>query len=271
MKKKSASTDKNSLKIVVFFVVSVAILITISLAVKTILMIRVSKFDGSHRFTILIEQKKSAIELLSFDPGVPSLVILQLKGASLSSASVGETLGILPDASIVLPDDFQLAQNSPNEMGSLLWSFNRLRTDLTLYDMFRFYFLVKSITLANNRVLSLTLPLESNEIDKVVSSEFLDTSVSQENISVQVINASGVPGLANRLARVIANMGGDVVSVTTSQDFSAHSSIHYFGASSYTLFKFSRLLRYPVSSLTNETIADILITIGKDSGSPTKF
>src|SRR5689334_12332333 len=112
MKKYTAPVEKNSLRIVWYFVLGVAVLIFVSLTVKTILMVRASKFDGVHRFTIAVQQQKKILEVLSFDPAAPSLTVLHLKGGPVSADNLGDEIGVLPDVYVIVPNDLLLDQHS---------------------------------------------------------------------------------------------------------------------------------------------------------------
>ena len=72
-------------------------------------------------------------------------------------------------------------------------------------------------------------------IATIVSTALTDQDISSENITIQVINATNVTGLAQRLGRVLTNLGADVVDVSSAQNNQAKSTIMYFGNDSYTL------------------------------------
>ena len=106
--------------------------------------------------------------------------------------------------------------------------------------------------------------MEESRLDKKVSGMFADGVISSENVSIQVVNASGSVGLGNRLTRVLTNLGCNVVSVTSARSVERVSQIAFFGNQSYTLQKLRKWLGYPVSDLREKTIADIVITVGRD-------
>jgi hypothetical protein len=272
MKKQTAPAEKNSLKTVVLFILCVSVLIIISLVVKTISMIRTSIYDGTHRFTIAITRQDTVLEVVSFDPATTSTDVFALKDSkSMPVSAFGRTFAVIPDATIALPADLQIDLNPSNGMNTIIWHYNQVKTRLTLYDVLRLSLLAKSVPLANRDVEQVGIPVDENRLDQLLLQNLTDSTISTENVSIQVINASGAPGMGNRLARVISNMGGNVVAVTTSQRRIPHSSIHYFGTETYTLQKLSHLLSYPVLLLDRETIADIVITIGEDHKDTTIF
>lgn len=265
MKKNPASTDKSSLRMVFIFGVCVFLLILLSLSVKTVMMVRQSIFDGNHRFTLVLARDSSVSTVASLDPETNSIDVLQFKqGTVLPVSSVGKGLTVVPDAVIKASYDYSPDAPISAVLTSLLWHFGNIKSDLNFYDLFRFLVFVKGVPLGSQHVDSISLPIEDSQLDKKVTNMFSDGAVSAENVSIQVVNASGVGGLGNRITRVLTNLGCNVVSITSARSLENHSRIAYFGKQTYTLRKLRKWLGYPVSVLERETIADIVITVGQD-------
>ena len=66
------------------------------------------------------------------------------------------------------------------------------------------------------------------------------------------------------MARLITNISGNVVLVSTSQNMQGKSVILYKGKKSYTLERLSKLLGFDVMENKSQSLADIAIQIGKD-------
>jgi hypothetical protein len=66
-------------------------------------------------------------------------------------------------------------------------------------------------------------------------------------------------------------MGANVVEVSTSHISQPNSKIQYFGNKSYTLEEMKALTGYPISELTRQPIANIVIILGEDSRNTGKF
>jgi hypothetical protein len=106
---------------------------------------------------------------------------------------------------------------------------------------------------------------------KLLIEFFSDDLVATENMSIQIVNAAGTSGIAQRLERVLLLKGANVVAVTTAVKKEQRSKIKYFGQESYTLGKVSKLLGYQLEELPKETIANIVIVIGEDSKNTTLY
>ena len=146
-----------------------------------------------------------------------------------------------------------------------------IASDITLYDILRFLFSAKNTSATNEIRDTVSLPQDDRQINQAIAALFTDQTVSSENISIQVINATDTPGMGKRLERVLTNIGGNVIAVSTQQKKETKSQIKYYGEESYTLNKIKQFLRYPVTKVNNEPIADIIIVIGADSKNAEKF
>lgn len=272
MRKKTATqtTESKSLKTFFLYAGLVLVVIVISLTIKAVAIVQNSKFDGQHQFIVALAQGNNVKQIVSFHPG-SSVSLLEIKDKDLSMSSVGKTLGVPIEGKITVTDNFPWGHTILDTMTAIAWRYNVVKTDITLYDIIRFVLLSKSLSTTNQVTETLSLPQEEREIDKIVAELFIDEGISSENLTIQIINASDTPGMGKRLERVILNMGGNVVAVSTQHNKQSKSKMQYFGRESYTLEKLKRLLPFPVSKLEREAIADVVITLGEDSRGTEKF
>ncbi len=268
MNKNTAANDRRSLKTFFLYAAIVLFFIIISLAIKTFFIIQQSKFDGEHQFIVAIAKGKNVEEVISFNPAMPAVSLLQIKGKPVSLASFGKTFGFIPDATITAMSDMQLGSDVAKTMTAVAWRYNRLKTDITIFDIARLLFISKK---AKNTIDEITLPADTVLLDKKMVTLFTDEAISAENVTIQIVNASDVSGLGKRLERVLTNRGGNVVSIATSHTPETSSKIQYFGKETYTLKKLGKLLQFPITQLEKETIANIVIVLGEDSQNTTKF
>lgn len=98
-----------------------------------------------------------------------------------------------------------------------VWGIARenLRTDLDIGEIIRvlwYLFQVRSdkVTYIN---LSAKLLEDTNELDRKLSPFFKDEKLFTEHLKIQIFNGSGVPGVAAASARIIRNIGGEVIRV----------------------------------------------------------
>lgn len=270
--RRKKSSQPNSLKIVLVFFVAVIFLIGISLFVRFIVLVKESKFDGEHHFNLLIAQhdaRKNASVILSFSPDSRelSIVTIQKKNDPLD---VQRFLEVPIDGMISFPHAFPVSSIlSQKDVSLLLYktvlSYQSVDTTITFLDLIRFSVLAQS--LPKNAVTSEAIggDMDQLSIYAIASSRFVDKTLSLEKLSVQIVNGSGISGLGNRLARFIANIGGNVVSVTTADNLVKESTIASDQKNSYTFIRLHAILGFRKEELEKRAISDIIIIIGSDS------
>ncbi len=268
---KKATSPKNTFRIFIVFCAVVLILILSSFAIKTVFVIKESKFDGTHRFTLVFSQNQKVNEVVSFNPQTTSASILTIKDSTkLTLSTIARTLGIASDAVVTTNNSIPDTTNINAFSSQVLFNTN-FRSSLSLFDKLRLFLLTQKIQSVNVSQENISLPMDMQQLDKVISELFTDATISQENISIEIINGSGVAGIGTRLERILNNMGANVVSVSTSRDIDPDTYIAYYGNESYTLHKLMQIFQMPSEKLTQKSIADIVITIGRDSTNTTLF
>lgn len=268
------SGNRQSLKTAFIFIILVVVLIFISLVFKIIYIINQSKFDGLHRFTIGIYNNSSKINVISFSPDKHSISFLEItsKGdkENLKDFNITKNLAIPIDGVVKYRVKKEKIDSSvDSQMTTIFLNFRNVGTNLTIIDIARLWYLSRTIP---NRFVSLEkIDLSKDTISNKISSIFIDNIFLLEKNSIQVINGTDVSGLGNRLARVITNMGGNVISIITSEEEIENSEILYIGEKTYTAEKLSKILGFKTSKIEMGGISDITIKIGKDSLSELKF
>lgn len=271
MKKQSASEDNRSLKTFFLYALVVFVVIVVALLIKLFYLVQQSKFDDKHHFTIALVRNEKVEKILGIDPSTNSVSLLDIKGEKISRSQLGETLAVAPNATIQITDDFPQENDFTKIMTDIAWRYSFVKSDITIYDISKLIFASKSVPLANKTTEQLQLPNKEILTDKVISDLFTDETLLSERVSIQIINASEVPGMGKRLERVLSNMGANVVAVSTAGTSEKTSKIQYFGEETYTLQRIKDLLHFSSSSLEKQTIAKIVITIGADSTSTKSF
>lgn len=260
------------MKTLVIYGLIVFFLILVSLLFRVFSIIRESKFDGQHRFTLAVGEEKKAFGLLSFEPETASISLLTFSnGSHMSFSELNREVGIIPDGYIKTRYPLDLHGTIPSLLWSFIFNSNSLTKNVTFYDLMRFYFFASKIPVSSVSTQELAVSTDAGAFNKEVALLFTDTSLSRENISIQIINASGKSGLGSRLERVIANMGGNVVSVKTAMTPDMVSRIQYNGRETYTLRKLNSLLSIRSEVLKGQAIADIVIVLGEDMGDTSLF
>ena len=100
--------------------------------------------------------------------------------------------------------------------------------------------------------------------ESIVSELFIDPTIQEEKVTIEIINATGRSGLGQRLERLLSHIGGNVIAVTTSSKRMKISSVTYFGDKTYTLSRIHLILKIPLVYTEKSQLADITIVIGDD-------
>ena len=254
-----------SLKTFFLFASIVGLLIILSLLGKLWLVLAQSKYDSAHNFTVVVSQGNKIEQIFGFNPSSQSLSILKVNGQNVAPSTAAKVLAVPSDGQISLSSDLAGEGKVADVMSGALFSYPSIKTNLTLLDIGRLFFMAKSVSATNMKEKEIVLPVTDTQIDKVVKGLFTDDALVGEKVSVQIINASDVSGMGKRVERVLSNIGVNVVSVITSRKPEKLSRIEYMGEKSYTLEKISKLFKLPVNKTEKETIANIVIIIGRDT------
>ncbi len=271
MRKKKIHNNGKTLRMGFVFLGLVFFLLVGSFVSKIVTVAKQSLFDGEHRFTVLLQNNT----LVSFAPDLKSISLLEVEGINIAdSQKISVILGVPVDgfvtfSSLIREDKSRVSNQyilSLLKQGVLQQGISQ--TNLTLFDFLRLWFFTKSIpnyevTYATYRIASPTEALSDLVLDKLVSSLFVDDALSSEKVSINIVNASGVTGLGNRIARILTNSGGNVIAVSTANDIIPKSEVRFIEKDSYTLERIVKLLSCKVSPVENNAISDIVVTIGK--------
>lgn len=150
-----------------------------------------SLLPKSGRVTIVFEA--SPLKILTFDS--EGEVIFLKMPESLLAGSLQEFLGA--------PVDGRLGP----------------KTNLNPWDRFRIWWKIKSAKANMIKTIDLSKSLTTNpaKLDLKLSGVFKDANIFSEHLRIEVLNGSGKPEMANRGARLIANLGGAVIVIGNSE------------------------------------------------------
>jgi hypothetical protein len=275
MKKKVQHPDDGkSLKTLLLYAAAVFIVIIGALVLKAVNIMQQSKFTGEH-FTLALAQNENVKEIIVFNPDDSSLAVLNLHDNTIPLVQLPRIIGVSPDGLISVKDKDanEIKDDISDALFQLGLRYSAIKTNLTIFDIGRLSLFAKN--LPPNKItikdVSTTDLGDNPDLDRTMISFFTDDIVATENVSIQIINASGVSGLAQRLENVLVHQGANVVAISGAQQTQQQSQIKYFGNETYTLDKIKKMLGFQVSKLGNETIANIVIVIGEDDKNTTLF
>lgn len=279
MNRHTKPAQKNNLRMVVIFLIGVLVLLGISLCFKVITLAVNSTFDGSHTFIFGVsphDKHVKKVTLISYAPDRGSIAVLRIANVS-SIAEAGKRLEVPIDGYITTNNTTLFENDFGEDKEAVLAETKKFlfqsgnTTNSTFIDHLRLLLYANSVSSHNILSREVALPLDDTSLDKVAFFLFADQTISQEKASIAIINGTGIPGLGNRLARFISNMGGNVVSVSTADDILPVSTVAVSKEKLYTSQRIADVLSFPLQDGQERSVADITISIGKDKTSSLVF
>lgn len=257
MKRKQSA--HRTMRFALFLGITIILVILAATCIKLAIVIKQSTFDGQHQF-ILQVQHPTTTELLVFTPASSSITDITFS-QSFSAKILLKQFALPVDGTVTTA-----TQESPKDFTrSFLFHFRTFHPTITFFDAVRLFLFAQGV-LPNN-IQQDTLPSVTNNpsAQQKINKDFMDKALYKESVSVAVVNAAGVSGLGSNVALVLSHIGVNVISVTSSQQVSAHSLINYSGESTYTLQRVQQILHFPLEQSATPGVSDITITIGTDA------
>ena len=266
MKKKKESRLRNT-KIAIIFFVFLAVITGVSFVFKIVLVVRAGQYDDSKRFTLSISNKKN-LEVISLSPSTKSIAVFKLD-KNVPPALVGQFLEIPIDGAITA-NSLDLNQKVNSLFFRAVLNYKNLQTNLTIVDLLKLLFFAITVPESSVRIKNIPQGLSMVDMDKIVRS-VSDELIEKDNQTIQIINGTNIGGLGNRLARLITNMGGDVIIVATSDAPRKKPLISYIDKKTYTVERLSKVLGYETIKSSEFAISDITIIIGDNKVNASPF
>lgn len=265
--KKQKRSAWSSTKIALVFFAFLAFVVGVSLIIKIITVVRVSQFDNSKRFTLSVSNGKN-IEVISINPVSKDLVVFKLS-ENMSFSEAGRFLEI-PIDGYISSDSLDLDQKISSLFFNSLLKLNSTKTNLTIIDLLKLTIITG--TIPENSINLIKVGKEGRlTSDNIVGNFVNDFLIEKDHQTIRVINGTDITGLGNRLARLITNMGGNVILVMTEDNPKKKSTITYLNEKTYTIERLQKILGYEVIKETSNTMSDITITIGEDKADSSPF
>lgn len=154
-----------------------------------------------------------------------------------------------------------------------VWNIAResLRTDLDIKEIAQVLWYL--IQVRSDKVVHLNLGAkllgDPDTLDKKLSLFFRDERLATEHLKIQVLNGSGLPGLAGDSARIIQNIGGEVIRV---DNFERQDLVKGYlvleSSGSYTARRLAHIFSVPDSRPPrsgSEARANVTLILGKEN------
>ncbi len=256
MPKKAKTNNTNNLKIGLVFALIIAALVFFSLLGKLFFVLKQSRYDSNYPFYLEVYSGNKAQALAIFT-----------KENRISVLNINDTGVFLP-----IPMDSKIAGNVSNIDSNNVSTFfisllsnGNIKTNLTVFDILRLYLFTKTVGAGDIRIEEFPLSADAAHQDKLIYSLFSDSGIVSDGLRIEVSNATGGYGIGNRAARMLSDIGANVIFVSTADNTQAHSLIYYFGDKNYTIERLSRLFDFDVIRSEEKSIADVKLQIGQDN------
>ena len=255
--KKAKKENIKSINLALYFGLLVLLIIIISISFKTIDIIRKSEFDSKNRFTVAVLNGKN-LDLISVDPSIGQQTGIRVENAK-SLDSIDE-FSIPVDVFVESDSDF--SSESKSVFLKMLLNKRELKSSLNVLDLLKLSIYSFGVDGEKFSYQNIRFGDEA-KLNSLSSSEFIDETISQDKVNIQVTNSTEVGGLGNKIAKTITNLGGNVVLVNSSKD-KVGDSVIYYKEKTYTVEKLSKVLDIKIEKNETNSIADIIIVLGED-------
>ncbi|MDO8639573.1 MAG: LytR C-terminal domain-containing protein, partial [bacterium] len=229
MKKKNDRILSNT-KIAVIFFVILLFFVSLSLVFKLVLVIRAGQFDDSKRFNLTISNNKN-LEVMSLASIAKTIAVFKLD-RNIGSKEAGRFLKV-PIEGFMQCNCLDLNQKPDSLFLKAILNYKKVQTNLTIIDLVKLLVFSKKVTPGEITTKNISGDLIPSELDKIVGRLVSDELIEKDNQTIQIINGTDIIGLGNRLARLVTNMGGDVIILATSDSTKKESVISYIDQKTY--------------------------------------
>ena len=253
-------TEGRSLRTFFIFCIVVILLIIGSFSVRLFFLIRDSSFDGEHRFTIEIRHTDKEIDIITFEPVSRDLGIYAFH-SSKDIGSLKNKYGVPVDGVI---NDSGSSVTPRNIIGKLYKYMLRVNSGSKVNSLDIARLIVFTYGVNRGDINYVKVPIKKTFNSAVLRDAFKDRELIDEGKTISIVNSAAYPGLAGRVERLLTNLGGNVVSVTTTPRTEKKSRIEYDGIQSYTLRRVLDITPFTLREQAETGISDILIVIGED-------
>jgi hypothetical protein len=225
---------------------------------------RVLLWEDKYPINLVLET--GSLSVISFDPTQKEIKVINLSNVVVGDSNSKKDLksnleiilGVPIDGYIGLDSNF--SSYTPLEVvkklmsNPLEWFLNlkSISSDLTPKELVNLAF-----SLSNIRFDKISEVEIEGELESFVSKYFVDTNIRNDQASIAIFNATNTPGLAQKAARVVNNLGGNVIIVTSAENSTLEKS-YIYSSPDAPLYTKNRLTRIFTPNCTESSSCDIL-------------
>lgn len=261
MRKKKSG--KNTLLAIIFFLLIICAILA-SVLINVLLVVKSSRFGVGPTFSIFVSNGRQN-EIITFHKDKNSISVFKIGDGVGDIYKFAE----VPVEAIYYSDHLNLSQPVSKLTSDIFFGITQSKNNLNSLDALRSFIMAKTVSPKDIREKEIPKSLTEAQRDEIFSSIFQDEKITQEGITIQIINTTREQGIGNRFSRVVSNIGGNVVLVYTGAE-NIKSGI-YSSKTTYTSNRLSEVLNFPGIKGKMGGIADITVVIGSDYGNLSKY
>ncbi|MFI5265433.1 MAG: LytR C-terminal domain-containing protein [Candidatus Levyibacteriota bacterium] len=262
--------EHSPLYFLLYFLLIVGICIGIAVLARIFFLVSKSTFSTASYSVLIVSQNPF---IVSLDTTSPKLNLVTV-ASPIQKNRIKESLSLgIPIDGEILASSQNLSKDSfPDVMLAVNMMFRPWlysHQDMTIIDALRLVYASFSVSQSTGTSSYTIQRSKTGDILGVSSSQlydiFKDPVIINEQVSIEIVNATSVQGLAGSAAQVLKNAGCNVISVT-SGDIENFSMI-VANSSSVTLTRVSHVLGIPFKiDPSFHGITDMRIVLGQDFG-----
>lgn len=269
--KKVTFKKNNGTYLIVFFILFFAAIL-VSLIIRGIHLIQTADFT-QYMYTLLVVADDSYI--VSVNTHDQKLSALHIKDVRLDSKNLlvsSMKAGIPLNGAVVLPADYHIGAIEPDLLSygkaiSVITNGKAKLYHLNEYDLLKFVFLAKQVKNEQKKFAVINNYTHNTEIQQQIKDQlyelFKDSTVINEQVSIEVVNATDTSGIATQVSQMLENAGYTVVAVDS--DDAQLSSIHTAVEENESTRNLAKIFRFPQKAKQKVPIADVTVVIGADA------
>jgi hypothetical protein len=182
-------------------------------------------------------------------------------GVKLLKDSLGDAFNLVPDGYIILgessPGFLEVVDNERKDLIPGIDLLSKSKTDLNILEYLKVWWTIKNVRSDKLKIINLeksdltewlflpdgsrVITLDPIKMSQFEEGRFEDINIKDEVLSIGIMNATDFPGLAEKAAKIITNLGGRVIFTTNAPEKSGKSMI--LAKKSYSSEYLSDLLR----------------------------
>lgn len=164
------------------------------------------------------------------------------------------------ETSIKTSEDFLTFSN---QVGLMTGGNGAVVKRMNSYDVYKFISSARG-ALRENRFNEKIPDLNKVGIDKELSDLLRNTKINEENTSIEVINGTGINGLASVFSQMLANGGYNIIDVRSDNSEDIPSEIRYKGEATELTDSLVQLTSFQEKNTNPSSTADVTIYLGND-------